>query len=104
MFTKRAVNSRRKPIQITKFAQHVFEELGRLHSMHFGVVTDERAFSQRQTERHEKAKAEALDEMRKSVAEYLPPGANPDDFIRYSAEDPAVENAEYSKYLQRTLG
>jgi hypothetical protein len=104
MITKSTFNPPRKPIQITKFAKLVFEELLRLNSMHFGVITDERGFSQRQTERHDKAKAVALAELRKSVAEYLPPGANPDDFISYSGEDPAVENAEYSKYLQRALG
>lgn len=104
MVTTNSFDSHRKPIQLTEFAQHVFDEIGRLGRMHFGVITDEWAFSRRQTERHEKAKAEALAELRKSAAKFLLPGANPDDFIQYSAEDPAVENAEYSNYLQRALG
>ena len=34
---------------------------------------------------------------------HLPPGANPDDFISYTGENPADANAEYSSYLERAL-
>ena len=103
---KRIRPAQRKSIQLTKFGQRVMEELARLHSMFFYVITDERGFSSRQTKGHERAKAEALEQLRAEVISSgysLPEGKSVDDIIHCDAEDPAVENAEYSEYLGRAL-
>ena len=74
--------------------------------MFFYVITDERAFSSRQTKGHEKAKTEALAQLRAgviSIGYSLPEGKSVDEIIHYDAEDPAVENAEYSQYLGSAL-
>ena len=90
-------------IQLTEFARRIFEELQRLKLMLFGVLGDDRALNHRLTEGHEKAKTEALADLRQRVTSFLPSGANPDDFISYSGENPADANAEYSAYLERAL-
>ena len=90
-------------IQLTEFARRIFEELQRLKLMLFGVMGDDQALNRRLTERHEKAKEETLAELRKHIAAHLPSGANPEDHISYSGENPAEANAEYSSYLERAL-
>ncbi len=91
------------PIHLTALARHIFEELQRLKLMLFRVMGDNQALNRRLADNHETAKAETLTELRKYMANHLPPGANPDDFVGYSGEKPAEENAEYSAYLERTL-
>jgi len=91
-------------MNVTSYGERVFAEMAKLKFMLFGVTSDDTSHNQRLSEAHEKRKAEGLERLVKLVAPTLPPGSKVEDYIKYTGEDPSVGNANYSAFLNHSLG
>lgn len=91
-------------MNVTIYGERVFAEMAKLNFMLFCVTSDDRSHNQRLSEAHERRKAENLERLAKLVAPTLPPESKVEDCIKYTGEDPSIENADYSAFLDRSLG
>ncbi len=91
-------------MEITAYADKIFTELTRLTLMLFGVVTDDSSHNKRISENYQQRNESLRSHVREEMKKTLPPGSNPDDFVTFTGPDPTAVNAEYSAYLNQSLG
>jgi hypothetical protein len=89
-------------MKLTIYAVKISDELSRLHSMLFCVVTDNNGFNKRVADGHQARREKQIAHFNEHVKNKVPPGMAPT--LVFEGPEPGSENTEYTAFLDGTLG
>ena len=90
------------PMELTDYAGKIIDDLLRLHLMLMSVVTDNNSFNKRIADAHREQREKQLSYFNEQIKGKFAPGMEPK--ITFEGPGPGKENAEYTAFLNETIG